>query len=150
MDQLEQLRAQYNPQIKAAFDAAVERGEIKPEQVAELKKWYGEDRYYIGNFQGLYRRGCMFPASGPRDKYDTNECMTAILDALLNQGSMIVWCGDGTSCVEQMIETAYHDRDYWRNRALRAEKRLDNILEAGVSNHVRANAQGHTGQVESD
>src|SRR5271154_5075395 len=47
-------------------------------------------------------------------KFDSNDCMTAVLDALLNQGSIAAWAGDGTSCVVQMIELAYRERDRYR------------------------------------
>ena len=53
----------------------------------------------------------------PPEVFDSYEAMTAILDALITQGCVAAWSGDGTSCVEQMLGCLH---SLWRN----AEDRL--------------------------
>lgn len=51
---------------------------------------------------------------------DLDECVMATLEALILQGSVPAWDGDGVSCVAQMV-WAQHQR------ALRAEKELEEL-----------------------
>jgi len=53
-------------------------------------------------------------AGQPIEKFNRDDCMLAVLDALCNQGSISAWAGDGTECVVQMIELAYKDRDKYK------------------------------------
>jgi hypothetical protein len=64
-----------------------------------------------GELQWLWRNSDCF-----KRKYDMNEVVAAICDALTREGQT-AWPGDGTSCVEQMI------RLQWE-RAEKAEAEL--------------------------
>lgn len=68
-----------------------------------------------GSYQAVYR-GMRDGAWTPKavDKYDSRDAMLAILDALIHQGSITAWPGDGTSCVEQMLALVYAERDTLR------------------------------------
>jgi hypothetical protein len=83
-----------------------------------------EKGYEPGSFQVTWREYGQFPES--EIEYNSSDCMLAILDALIHQGSVAAWAGDRTSCVQQMIELAYKRRDIWRNRAITAEQNLYN------------------------
>ena len=72
-----------------------------------------------GLYQTTWREWGAFPEN--EIEYNSQDCMLAILDALIHQGGIAAWCGDGTSCVQQMIELAYKRRDIWRRRAISAE-----------------------------
>jgi hypothetical protein len=54
--------------------------------------------------------------------WDFEECTTAVLDALVNQGGYVVYDGDGVSCVVQMIHAQ------WK-RAEEAEDKLQKVLD---------------------
>jgi len=121
-DTLENYKKTYNPEIEAAYDKAVAEGKISKNFDALFKEKYD---YKHGMYQALWRgwNGDCWVADYDIE-YNSADCMIAILDALLHQGSVPAWPGDGTSCVEQMIAMAYRRRDYWRQRALEAESKL--------------------------
>jgi hypothetical protein len=60
-------------------------------------------------------------------EYNSYDVMLAILDALIHQDGVAAWSGDGTSCVQQMIEFAYRRRDVWRARAINAENKVSGM-----------------------
>jgi hypothetical protein len=50
-------------------------------------------------------------------EFDTDLATKAVLDALINQGGIQAWSGAGVSCVVQMLQYAYKQRDKWRTLA---------------------------------
>jgi hypothetical protein len=56
-------------------------------------------------------------------EFDTVLATRAVLDALINQGGIEAWNGDGVGCVVQMLEYAYKQRDQWRAKAKENEEK---------------------------
>lgn len=116
--ELDSAREETRARIEEAHDRAVTQGLLEP---SSDKGLYGK----LGHYQAVWRgwRGAGW-GSGAMETFDYQDCMTAVLDALINQGGVVAWEGDGTGCVVQMIATAYEDRDHWKQRALAAEAKL--------------------------
>lgn len=104
---------QHDWRITSAYDEAVKLGQLNEADYGPdyPKSW----NYKKGIYQVVWRNGSVDL------EFDYQKVTTAILDALVYQGGMVAWDGDGVSCVTQMVQAAYQRRDYWRKRALAAE-----------------------------
>lgn len=93
-------------------------------------EWRLKDKgFEPGHYQAEWRDF----GKGQEIEYNEADCMLAVLDALIHQGGVAAWAGDGTGCVTQMIEYAYERRDLWRTKAFELSKeneRLKQINEA--------------------
>lgn len=92
--------------------------------------------YKPGWYQWEWRNGT------PVKEAEYNDCMLAVLDALINQGSVAAWAGDGTSCVVQMILQAYKERDEWKARALVLENGTKSTCSHWAEKLVTTNDSG--------
>jgi len=89
---------------------------------ADSIRWALDEKgFKPGYYQAEWRDWCNGKTDFDIEYGDGRDCMLAVLDALIHQGGVAAWAGDGTSCVTQMIEFAYKRRDYWRKRALEAK-----------------------------
>lgn len=70
---------------------------------------------YQAQWRGMVNGRWQVHARGV-ERFDANDAMLAVLDALIHQGGMDAWDGDGTGCVVQMLQVVYAERD-----ALKAE-----------------------------
>ena len=111
-----------NWQIEEAYDRALANGYINQKTDGYYK---GQYNHKHGVYQAIWRYNLgedptVYPLPA-MEVFNMRDCETAILDALIHQGGIIAWNGDGVGCVSQMVETAYRERDYWKDRALKAE-----------------------------
>lgn len=82
------------------------------EDAERLVKHYG---YEPGQLQAKWR-------TDPPEKFDYQECMAAVLDALNREG-IPAWNGDATGCVVQIVEAQ-------AKRATELEARYESALSA--------------------
>ena len=124
----DQAKQETRKRIEEAYERAKNNGLISPE---EHEAWKLSYDYPLGSYQALWR-GFWTKATVDWDPNvdDPNFYMditTALLDALINQGGIAAWDGDGLGCASQIVYHAYKRRDYWRDRALKAEKELNSL-----------------------
>jgi len=107
-----------------------------------------EKGYQAGHYQAVWRGYGMMPngqlgwGGKALETFNGNDATLAILDALIHQGGYSIYDGDGVGCVQQMIEIAYMDRDFWRDQTRRAQQRIQD-LEQQVAEFERLKRIGN-------
>lgn len=64
------------------------------------------------------------------DNPTSAETTLAVLDALINIGGIPAWNGDGVSCVAQMLDAIYRERNELREENVKLKETLANIYTA--------------------